>query len=318
MLKRWSYGLNPFYNVSKRNFKKAVKISTYTDAQLFARKADPFFGPLYLSYHEFHLNLVAAYNTWKAQGGTQKGSTALLDIKLGELSPGKIGEWDLSIQGVFKKKTPGYIAILPNGHKPFQTGEKIMRINAIEQLKKNLTGIVALTAVLTDVTTFYDEIVLANTTQQGNKGTKYSYSAAILLIIKTTMEELYAILGDCMRHYKLNSVEVEYIFDMEAIRNRLQSIFTSIVPVNGHALVVERALLPTDSFDAIVDGAVSLGFYRAINKTDSSNGYTVINVDSMVNKTIMGSDFKADIANKYLCVVNTSTLAAGHYELNFS
>ena len=317
MLKIWSFESNPFLNVSKKNFKKAVKISTYTDAQLFARKADPFFGPIYLSYHVFHLKLVAAYNTWKAQGGTLKGSTALVDIKLAELSPGKIGEWDLSIQRVFKKNTPDYIAILPNGHKPYQTGDKLMRINAIEQLKKNLTGIVTLVAVLTDVTTFYDEIVDANTTQQGNKGTKFSYSAAVLLIIKTTMEELYAILGDCMRHYKSNPVEVGILFDLVTIRSRVQSIFTGNVTINGHSMIVERSMLPTDSFDAIVDGAVSLGFYRAINKTDSSNGYTVINVDSMVNKTIMGSDFKADIANKYLCVVNTSTLAAGHYELNF-
>jgi len=317
MLKIWSFESNPFLNVSKKNFKKAVKISTYTDAQLFARKADTFFGPIYLSYHVFHLALVAAYNTWKAQGGTVKGSTALLDIKLAELSPGKIGEWDLSIQGVFKKNTPSYIAILPNGHKPFQTGEKLMRINAIEQLKKNLTGIVALAAVLTDVTTFYDEIVLANTTQQGSKGTKYSYSAAILLIIKTTMEELYAILGDCMRHFKANPVEVRTLFDLDTIRSQQQSVFTGIVPLNGHTLIVERLMLPNDSFDAIVDGATSLGFYRAINKEDSSNGYTLITVDSMTNRTINGTDFKTDVSNKYLCVVNTSTIAASHFELNF-
>ena len=317
MLKRWSFGRNPFYSKKKVNFKRAVKISTYTDAQLFARKADTFFGPLYLSYHVFHLALLAAYNTWKAQGGTQKGSTALVEIKLAELSPGKIGDWDLLIQGVFKKKTPSYIAIFPNGHKPFQTGDKMLRINAIEQLKINLAGIVALETVLTDVTSFYDAILLANTIQEGNKGTKFSYSAAVLLVIATAMDELYAILGDCMRHYKKNPVEVENIFDMVTIRNQLQSIFTGIVPINGHTMIVERALLPTDSFDAIVDGATSLGFYRAINKTDSSNGYTIVNVNSGENKTITGSDFKLDIANKFLCVENTSTIAASHYELNF-
>ncbi len=318
MLKIWSFESNPFLNVSKKNFKKAVKISSYTDAQLFARKADAFFGPLYLSYHVFHLALVAAYNTWKAQGGTLKGSTALVEIKLAQLSPGKIGEWDLSIQGVFKKKTPGYIAILPNGHKPFQTGDKLMRINAIQQLKTNLTGIVALVAVLTDVTTFYDEIVSANTTQQGSKGTKFSYSASVLLIIKTTMEELYAILGDCMRHFKTNPVEVRTLFDLETIRSQKQSVFTGLVPINGHTMIVERTLLPTDSFDAIVDGDTYLSFYRAINREDSSNGYTIITVDTMTNRTILGSDFKLDVANKYLCVVNTSTIVAGHYELNFS
>ena len=318
MLKIWSFESNPFLNVSKKNFKKAIKISTYTDAQLFARKADPFFGPIYLSYHVFHLAFVAAYNTWKAQGGTQKGSTALVEIKLSQLSPGKIGEWDSSIQRVFKKNTPDYIAILPNGHKPYQTGDKLMRINAIEQLKKNLTSIVSLEAVLTDVTTFYDEIVLANTIQEGNKGTKDTYSAAVMLIIKSTMEELYAILGDCMRHYKTNPVEVGIIFDLETIRNGQQSVFIRNVPINRHSMIVERTLLPTDSFDAIVDGPTALGFYRAINKTDSSNGYTVVTVDSHMNKTILGSDFKTDIANKFLCVVNSSTIAAGHCELNFS
>lgn len=53
MLRRWSFGSNPFNNKKRVNFKKAVKISTYTDAQLFARKADAFFGPIYLSYTSF-------------------------------------------------------------------------------------------------------------------------------------------------------------------------------------------------------------------------------------------------------------------------
>lgn len=241
----------------------------------------------------------------------------MVEIKLSQLSPGKIGEWDLSIQGVFRKKTSAYIAILPNGHKPFQTGDKEMRINAIEQLKINLTGITSLATVLTDVTTFYEEIVLANTIQEGNKGTTFSYSASVLLVIEDAMDELYAILGDMMRHYKKNTVEVENLFDMVTIRNQLQSIFKGTVPINSHVMIVEHKLLSTDSFDAIVDGDTTLGFYRAINKIDSSNGYTVINVNSNTNKTITGSDFKNDVANKFLCVVNLSTIVVGHFELNF-
>ena len=40
MLKPWIYLQNPFFNCTKKNFKKAVKISKYTDAQLLAKIAE--------------------------------------------------------------------------------------------------------------------------------------------------------------------------------------------------------------------------------------------------------------------------------------
>src|SRR6185295_19510832 len=122
MRRIWIYLINPFLVLGLRNFKKAVKISTWTDAALAARVGDPFYAARYAVYHPIHLALVAAYNEWKAQRGTQKGSTVLLKVLMEQLVPGKINAWDALVQTVFAKGSPGYVAILPNGHSPFNEG----------------------------------------------------------------------------------------------------------------------------------------------------------------------------------------------------
>ena len=51
MKQTWLYLQNPFFNCTKKNFKKAVKISAYTDAQLLTKSSDTLFALLSEDYH---------------------------------------------------------------------------------------------------------------------------------------------------------------------------------------------------------------------------------------------------------------------------
>ena len=121
MTRTWIYLSNPFLAAVIGSRSRANKISTYTDGALFARQADAFFGPLYTFYHPLHVALNNEDALWHSKIGTQKWRTQSFDDLLHQLSPGKIGDWDFMVQGVYRQGTPGYTAVFPRGHQPFQT-----------------------------------------------------------------------------------------------------------------------------------------------------------------------------------------------------
>lgn len=316
MIKIWSFFTNPFLNCVKGSFKRAVKISTYTDAQLYSKRTDPFYGPLYTAYHPLHLLLLAAYNTWKAQGSVQIGSTFTIKELLQTLSSIKIGEWDLQIQAVYSKKTAPYIVLLPHGHKPYQSGTKQERINTVAQLKTNLTGIVPLSATETDVTAFHDELTAADIAQSGNVGNTKANSKLLITAIANAMVGLFSILGSCIAHFPIDPSVCSPIFDMATIRNQQQAVYMASLAKAAHAFIAERTFAIDGSIDAYNTGLVTIGYYLALNKGDGPTGYTVVPVLAGVTDTIDIASFINNTTNKFLCVVNLSTVAMASYKVD--
>ena len=316
MLKPWTYFANPFQNSVKRSFKKAIKISTYTDAQLYSKRLDVFYGPLYTTYHPLHVALLAAYNTWKAQGNVQIGSTFTIQELLQTLSSIKIGEWDLQIQAVYAKKTASYLVLLPHGHKPYQTGTKQERINTVAQLKTNLTGITALATTETDVTTFYGELIAADLAQTGNVGNTKTNSGLLVTAISNAMAGLFSILGSCIAKFPGNPSACSPIFDMATIRNQQQSVYMGSLAVAAFQTIAERTFVDGDSFDGYNTGLVSIGYYLAAHNGDGPAGYTVVPVVTGATDTIDISQFTNDTANNFLSVVNLSTVAVANFKID--
>jgi len=312
----WIYFQNPFFNCTKKSFKKAVKISTYTDAQLLAKGSDPFYEPLYLAYHQLHLAFLAAYNTWKAQGGTQKGMTLTVTQLLAQLSPFKIGNWDRAVQGLYAKGTAVYLSIFPNGHKMFQSGTKLSRINAVSQLVTALTGKASLATTLTDVTTFNNSLIAANTTQSGSKGTTFALSDAVETARVNACSMMFCILGQCIAKFPQDPTVCEVIFDLETVRSKQQTEFVSTIKAASFKNIAERTFLLTDIIDVDSDGVAELGYYLAEKKGDAPTGYTIISVLAGKTKAITISDFIDNTKNKFLCVVNLSSVFAGHYTVD--
>ena len=316
MKQTWLYLQNPFVNCTKRNYKKSVKISTYTDAQLLAKSGDAFFAALYADYHPLHLLLVAAYNVWKTQGGTQKGSTVSLKDLFKKLSPGKIGIWDRAVQVFFEAGSALYLAIFPKGHRNFQKGTKLERINAGAQLELALTGVFGLETTLADVTSFSDKLVTANTSQSGNVGRTNSTSDEVVTERLNAMGMLYQILGQCMSRFWATPKVITVLFDLNTIRNTLQTIFTGGVKKSAFATINQRTYELSDTIDATNDGVSLLGFYLAENPGDGPMEYTVIPVISTKTDTLKISQFINNTTNNFLSVINLSDTLAGHFSVN--
>jgi len=316
MLKKWAYFTNPFLNCAKVSFKRAVKLSTYTDAQLYSRRADPFYGPLYTSYHPLHLLLLAAYNTWKAQGNVQIGSTFTVKQLLAQLSATKVALWDLAIQAVYPKGTAEYLVLMAHDRKPYQSGTKLERLNTVAQLMQNLAGITALAATLTDVTAFWTSLSTAEAAQSGNKGNKKTNSALLVTAIANAMAELFVILGQCIANFKPDPSVCSPIFDMATIRNQQQAVYMGSLAIAEFQLIAERTFLDTDSIDAYNTGLVGIGFYLAANKADGPTGHTVVTALAGITETIDIAQFTNDTNNKFLCVVNLSTVAVASYKVD--
>ena len=312
----WIYLQNPFFNVTKKNYKKAVKISAYTDARLLIKIGDPFYAAQYATYHPLHLALVQSYNIWKAQGGTQKGSTVSLIELLAELSPGKSGAWNRAVLQLHAVGSAIYVAIFPKKMSSFNSGTKLERINAVAQLEIALEGKVGLEATLADVTTFSGKLVTADTAQSGSVGTTTTASENVEKARVTAMVMLYSILGQCIGHLAATPNLITVLFNLSVIRNKLQTIFTGALKVEGFETIVQRSYELADTIDASSDGNTELGYYLAENPNEGPTGYTVISVLSLKTRSIGIEEFINNTTNTFLSVVNLSDTFAGHFNVN--
>ncbi len=307
-MKAWMFINNPFMATAKRSYKQATKISTYHDAQLQAKAAnDPFFVPMYNTYHAAHETLNGAYTTWLSQGGTQKGSTLSVDQLLVLLSPKKVNGWEYTIQGVFDKTSPEYVALFPQARYPFSTGGKESRIAAVEQLSKSLTGIASLEAVKTDVDSFYAQLTNKRQVQLGHKGDTESKSSAIEIAIEAAMTEMYGNLGMLISHYKNNLSLIAAFFDLDTIRNHDQLVFNKTVKPKKISNIMQHTFAAGDSLTIINDGNAPLEFYLAADKKAAHNGTATLKLLPNTQQTIAITQL-GDIANTFVNVLNDNTI----------
>jgi hypothetical protein len=314
MYKRpWIYIQNPFQTATSENYRLAVTISTYTDAALNAAKADAAILALYTPYHVLHLAYVAAYDSWLAQAGSQQGSTLNL-TQLLDRATTHINDWDLAIQNVYRRGTPEYKTLLPNGHAPFNQGAQTSRIAAFKALSINLTSIAALVTTKTAVDTYYTLLDTANTTQKGSKMTTNSFSSNVEAARLAACEGLYVVLGGLMQHYSGNPAKIADYMDLENIRTGEQKDFT------GHTLggqitkIAKRTLADNQSIRLLNPGNVKIQFYLATRPTDTVGAKSVI-ANPGEDKTVIADDLGDVTTQHYLMVYNIDAIATAQWEL---
>ena len=313
-MKEWIYFRNPFLNAVKRNYKKGIHISTFTDARLKAKGDDAFYSPLYALYHPVHESFLEAYNAWRSQNGVQKGATLTLDQLLKALSPAKINAWDLAVMNVYAKGSSDYLTIFPLGHKPFQTGDKLQRVNAVKQLIAALRGRAPLATTLGDVTAFYDQLLAASTAQQGEKGNTNSTSDQVMQTMTAAMTTMFCILGTCLQTYPEDPSVCEVIFDMESLRDHKQLIYSGKLDPEENHNILEHTFVATDKAKLGNTGTTVIHYYLASAVAAPVNGSPVIPVNPQENKEISATEL-GDLNNRFLHVLNTSSNAEGRFKL---
>jgi hypothetical protein len=229
MKKIWQYLFNQFLNATRDNYKKAVQLSDYHDADLQKKQlTEPLLVPIYARYHPLHLILVDEYAKWKTAGGSQEGQTLNVGQML-DLACGQLPQWELTVQILgpqFMKGTPNFKSIFPNGRKSFTSGSIKDRIEAFDSLAKNLQPFSGLSSLMAIVSTTYINLDAARHDQEGAKGTVKADSGNVELARVAAMTMQWRNLGFAMDNFWDKPNYIESLFDLPTLRSGSQREFT--------------------------------------------------------------------------------------------
>jgi len=309
MKKTWQYLFNQFLNATRDNYKKAVKLSNYHDADLNTKKAtEPLLVPIYNRYHSLHQRLVTEYNAWKSAGGSQEGQTLNLDQLL-DLAVGMLPQWEVDVQAAgaaFLKGTPNYKTIFPNGRKSFTRGSLDDRINAFDTLAKNMIPFPPLAALMATVAGVYTNLDGARDAQEGAKGTVKTGSGKVETARAAAMTMQWRNLGFSMDAFFDKIDYIESMFDLATLRESSQRIFTGTLDPSENEAVLIHTFLADDELRLKSNGNATINFYLS----DVANGVnsTPVTVNDGAETVIQISAFNVpDYGTfRYLTAVNQS------------
>lgn len=167
----WVYFSNPFYVQTQKNYKNFFALSSNHLASLEeAAKTSALIERLVDDYQPLHEAFSEVYVEWQSAKGLLKGLTAQVDKKQETLVK-RIGKWDVRLQTVFYQDTPEYQALLPQKRKPFQSGSREQRLQALKVFAKNLARYPQLAALQKEVGSFYQAFVDLREQQQRQQTT---------------------------------------------------------------------------------------------------------------------------------------------------
>jgi hypothetical protein len=303
----WKYIDNQFEVATRTSYKKSLILSNYHDAALLTRQGvNPAYAPIYDRYHPLHLELVAQYSAWKSAGGAQQGQTLSLEQQLAA-SYDKVDDWDVAVQVVYRKTTPQYKAIFPDGRKPFRRGSLEQRINAFKTLGINIGADPALATVKAQVDAAYDMLDEIRDAQQGAKGNVKDGSSMLDAARVAAMDMQYRNLGFVMdTFYPTRETECAIIFDLQTLRESDQRTFTSTLDPEETEQLLVHTFLPDDVLKAKIDTNGPISLYLA--STPGGINSTAVVLSSTAEVSIPVSAFgDIDLAtHRYLTAVSAA------------
>ena len=326
----WHYLLNQFLNATINNYKKVLKLSNYHDAYLLKmmtdNPADPDWATLYNRYHPFHLSYVSEYTKWKTAGGVQKGQTLNLDQML-VLLVTKINKWDAQVQSVtgFEKGTPNYLTIFPQGYKPFNSGSKTARVNAVKVLGEALDPFAlvnpSILVIKGEVDLFYSQIDTARDTQEGAKGGTKQKSEEVENKRVEVMTEEYRDLGFLINKSAEDPERIAPFFELQVLRSHNQVLFTGTLDANENEPVLVHSFVSDDELEfeitttETVPASTQVAFYlgSTAGGTDSTPVFVGVNqAKQKIQASAFGiSDYGT---HRFLTAVNLSAFEL-HYKI---
>lgn len=326
----WHYLVNQFLNATVDNYKKALKLSNYHDAYLKKMMDDnpmqPDWATLYNRYHPFHLAFVDEYTKWKSAGGSQKGQTLNLDQLLNLLIT-KVNRWDAQVQltSGFEKGTPNFLAIFPQGHKPFITGAKTTRVSTVKELGENMQPFAlanpAIATVKAEVDAFYTILDDARDTQESAKGGTKQKSAEVENKRVVVMIEQYRDLGFLINKGAEVPSFIAPFFELNVLRGHNQVLFTGTLdagenePVLVHTFVTddEITLEITSAAPLPVDAQVQFYLATTAGGTDST-AVTVTANETKITIQAVAFSITEYGTHRYLTAINNTSYEL-HYEV---
>jgi hypothetical protein len=205
------------------------------------------------------------------------------------------------------------MGLLPNGHKPFQTGTQTQRMAAVSGLIEAIGSDAALATIKAVIVAFNALLTNANTVQKGSISITRTLSDAVETARVAMCTAQYADLGSMINHWPDATDNIEQYYDLEAIRKGAQVFFTNTVKALKIKFIAKRTFVDTNKIKITNTGSVPLHFYLSENKTNPAPG-TAIVVDPGTVREVFATELGL-ITNLYLMVFNPSALSKGEYDV---
>jgi len=304
----WKFTINQFINVTLESLRKAVILSTFHDNALATLSVTyPLLMPLYVRYHPLHLALVAAYNQHTSSGSTQQGDRLSVTQEFAASKLLLTQDWIPAILLIYKKTTPRYKAIFPNGLKPFNTGGIDEKIAAFNVLGMNIGTDAALATIKTAVDSNYASLLLARSTQSTAKTTTADNSTLSETARVNAMVMQYRNLGNIMDNF-YDTIETMcgLVFDLVTLRENPQTIFTGAIVAGATDNVLAHTFLAADEIAARITGSGTFKLYLSSTATgiDSTAVLVAANIKQKITAGPFGvTDYST---HRFLNVVSLS------------
>lgn len=314
MKQEWRFVQNVFDNVTKGNYLRMLKISTWHYNALKAKTGDPYFDALFADYELLHNAYMTEYNNWFTSKGTHVGGTASFVDLLNQLSGAKAEEWDIKIQAVYRRDTPQYLALLPNYRIPFQSGPRDARVMAVQNLATAIGADAALALVKDDVVAFHKLLVDARTAQQGDLSSTGDFSEDVEKARIAAAQGQYRSLGSLMNHFYLTPEAIESFFDLANIRTAPQAEFTGTIKKEVLENIFKRTLEPAAQIRLINTGDAPLKFAFVPEKNDPI-GAAFLLVQPGEEEIVSASALGNVPSSKYLNIKNDDVALDGKFKV---
>lgn len=273
------------------------------------------FTDLFNDFHPQYTGFMTARSAHTNQVAIRKNMTAALVNKL-KAQTSKVAEWDIAVQNVYKRDTPEYIGIFPNGRKPFNSGKQQDRILAVHDLGVNLTGIATLATIKTDVDAWYTDLNALQTAQQEAAGTVEVKARHMREYWENACDSLCFVSGGLQQQFNNNMAAVADYIPFDMLSRGPQKDFTGTVDPEAAKMIAKRTMPATTMITLKNTGLATIEFYMAPNKDGIiPSGSALVKVEPGITKKVAVSELGI-AANKYFCVRNPSSLVDGEFEVN--
>lgn len=203
-----------------RSSNKLLMVFSSDSMAKIAGNTDPDIVRLYTETLPFFNSFILIYDGRISAKAARKSATAAIKNMLKDLKQNKVPAWDIEIQRLFPKKTPGYIALLPRGRSTLNSGSMDQRLRELSAFITNCGDAENIRPIKTEAQTTLSSITAARNLQQNKEGIIKNFAADIEPARVNLANYMYR--NICFLAYKHfdNPKAVEAYFEFAHIRSK--------------------------------------------------------------------------------------------------
>ena len=314
----WYYLNNPFLNCSENSFPAMRKVGNYTVNALHKYPLDSFLAARYAILYPLNKAYSDKYVLWDAQKASKLSDTASFKTLKKLLSSTNARKWDNILQITYDRNSDRYLAFFPHYRIPFHNGSNLNIMGAVSALSKALENetVPSLVDLKTEVDAFNLLFKNAFDTQEGEVSGTGDASDELEAARIALGLELYSTLALMMDHYRTSTDKITNFFDLETIRNHVQSVFRSNIKPGEllqeltHTFYADEEILFINRGNTILR-VIVLDYVDAIPVWTNK----FVEIPSKSQKNIKITDIGDPATCRFLKVMNMSDDTAGAFTI---